>query len=74
MASAPKYEAGMSYTYDECSGKVSVTFRGRIAVLAGTFATKEYARVAAEGYCRKRGWKDGEETKVHSLLAYRRAV
>ena len=46
MAPARYYEPGMNFTYDKTSGKVSVAFRGRIAVLAGSFADEAEARAA----------------------------
>ena len=74
MAPARHYEPGMNFTFDKPSGKVSVAFRGRLAVLAGTFADEPEARAAAEAYCRRLGWKGKEASGPHSLLAYRRAV
>jgi len=74
MAPAPHYEPGMKFTFDESSGKVSVAFRGRIAVLASSFADEASARAAAEAYCKRLGWKGKDNSDLHSLLAYRRAV
>lgn len=74
MAHARYYEPGMKFTYEKASGKVSVTFRGRIAVLAEAFASEDDARTAAEAYCRRLGWKGKEKSNAQSQLAFRRAI
>jgi hypothetical protein len=73
MAPAPHYEPGMNFTYDEKSGKVSVAFRGRIVVLSETYATENYARAAAESFCKRQGWAGKENADPRSLLRFRRA-
>jgi hypothetical protein len=73
MAPSRHYEPGMNFTYDEKSGKVSVAFRGRIAVLANTYACEDDARTAAEAYCKRQGWKGQEKSNARSQLAFRRA-
>ena len=69
MATARHYEPGMNFTFDETSGKASVTFRGRIAVLAGRFGDECDARIAAEAYCRKLGWKAQEASQLRAAIA-----
>jgi hypothetical protein len=74
MAPARHYEPGMNFTYDEVSGKVSVAFRGRVTVLSATYATENYARAAAESYCKRQGWNGKENSDPRSLLKYRRTA
>ncbi len=50
------YEPGMTITYDASSKRVVIAFRGRIAVLPGTFDTEAMGKAAAETHCMKLGW------------------
>jgi hypothetical protein len=74
MTAVRHYESGMKFRYEKASGKVSVTFRGRIAVLADVFASEDVARTAAEAYCRRLGWKGKEKSNAQSQLAFRRTI
>ena len=73
MAPTRHYEPGMNFTYDEKSGKVSVAFRGRIAVLSEAYTCEDDARTAAESFCKRQGGKGKENSDPRSLLKFRRA-
>jgi len=62
MSEAKYYEAGMKISYDQKSQAVSITFRGKIVVLAGPYATLEDATKAGENHCRLQGWRGGRLT------------
>lgn len=49
------YEEGMSISYDQLTGELTVYFRGQKTVL-GRFRNYAEARQAGEAYCRKHGW------------------
>jgi hypothetical protein len=49
------YEEGMSISYDEKSGQLTVYFRGERKEL-GRFMSYAEALKAGEAYCRKHGW------------------
>lgn len=55
-----KYEAGMQIIYDVLTKGVFIEFRGIGHYLEGPFASKGDAVRAAEDYCRKLGWGDGQ--------------
>ena len=58
MQSAAKgYETGMKVTYEPRSRTVIISFRGRLMVLPGRYATEGEGVSAGESYCRLQGWR-----------------
>ncbi|TAK98615.1 MAG: hypothetical protein EPO08_18675 [Rhodospirillaceae bacterium] len=60
----------MRVSYDRASMKVTVSFRGRIKMIDGTYASESEAISAGEMYCRRLGWQP--ETKSRSAVSMMR--
>tara|TARA_R110000868_G_scaffold50530_3_gene161395 strand:- start:427 stop:654 length:228 start_codon:yes stop_codon:yes gene_type:complete len=58
MSEKKNYERGMKITFDQKARSVMVSFRGRVTVLPGPFATEGEAVRAGEGLCKTNGWDD----------------
>ncbi len=50
------YEDGMSISYDELTGTVTVCFRGIKVVLPQGYTSRVEGIAAGEDWCRKYGW------------------
>ncbi|MGE4061958.1 MAG: hypothetical protein AB7E79_01190 [Rhodospirillaceae bacterium] len=50
------YEPGMDIAFDPKARKVTVSFRGRVTAFPTMLENEADARMAAEAYCRERGW------------------
>lgn len=52
-----KYEHGMQIIYDVLKKGVFVEYRGQTNYLPGPFSSQKAAILAAEEFCRSRGWE-----------------
>jgi hypothetical protein len=59
MSPTARYEADMSIIYDAVGKSIVVTFRGK-TVMLGPYPDRRTAMIAAEDFCRARGW--GQQT------------
>lgn len=53
----------MRIAYDSATRKATVSFRGRIAVIYGTYALEDEAIAAGEMFCRQLGWRPDARPK-----------
>lgn len=56
-AATKDYENGMKISYEPRSQTVIVSFRGRLQVLPGRYASESEGVSAGESFCRVRGWR-----------------
>jgi len=52
------YESEMTIIYDLITRTCVVSFRGKMTILKGPFASQENAIAAGEEFCRENGWVD----------------
>jgi len=66
-----RYETGMQITYEPSTQEVTVTFRGRIFALPGTYPDRQQAISAAEQFCRNKGWDNAPNRRGSRAGSFR---
>jgi hypothetical protein len=59
-----KYEPGMKINFDPVSGRVVVSFRGRISVLPEKCGSEAEGKALGESFCQRQGW---DPTEAYSM-------
>jgi hypothetical protein len=62
------YETGMKITFEPRSQTAIVSFRGRLTVLPGRFATEDAAVAAGETFCRQHGWRPVRQRPAQRVM------